>query len=166
MRVHAPRLVYNPLTGGLQDASQYGSRSAGQRAQAGGQRFSGGEVMEEATICEKMLGWYLHGERGLSSEAIARAVVGVTDKRAHYPRDPGDLRRCLLLLREVPEAQAGISLLAKRSTEWARLRKAWPDLEAQLRAECGHDLPARGFASKTYALMKAALEGVTLRRKR
>ena len=53
--------------------------------------------------------WLIEGERGLSSEAIARTALsgrpsGFTES---WPYDPSDLRRCLLLLEQAPEGARG-----------------------------------------------------------
>ena len=51
--------------------------------------------------------WLALGERGISSEAIALTALGVhpIGHDASWPHDPGDLRRCLLLLKEAPETR-------------------------------------------------------------
>lgn len=105
--------------------------------------------------------WLAVGERGLSSEAIALTTLGLrpTGLRASWPLDPDDLRRCLLLLEAVPETrEKGLLVLAKRCPRWAALVKIWDRLSATLRSEIGENLPRRGSATKTYALMREALE--------
>ena len=104
--------------------------------------------------------WLAIGARGLSSEAIALTALGLepTGYRASWPLDPADLRRCLLLLEEVPETrEKGLLVLAERCPRWAALVKVWDRLSETLRSEIGESLPQRGSAPKTYTLMKEAL---------
>ena len=105
--------------------------------------------------------WLAVGERGLSSDAIARTALsgrpgGFSEI---WPHDPSDLRRCLLLLEQAPEAyEKGLLVLAKRFPEWAALANVWDDLSETLRSEIGDTLPPGGRAPKTYALMREALD--------
>ena len=105
--------------------------------------------------------WLALGERGISSEAIALTTLGVhpIGHNAWWPLDPADLRRCLLLLEEVPETREdGLLVLAKRCPKWAALVKVWVSLSETLRSEIGETLPPGGSAPKTYALMQEALD--------
>ena len=102
--------------------------------------------------------WLINGERGVSSNAIAEAAFGNrTETRLCHPLDPADLRRCLLLLRECPEARRGIQKLAELYPQWERLEANWERLERYLISEIGAELPARGRAPKTYELMQSLL---------
>ena len=108
--------------------------------------------------------WLAVGERGLSSEAIALTALGVhpIGHDASWPHDPGDLRRCLLLLEKVPETREdGLLVLAERCHKWAALVKVWNRLSETLRSETGENLPPRGSAPRTYALMREALDSTT-----
>ena len=105
--------------------------------------------------------WLAVGERGISSNAIALATLGLqpTGHDARWPLDPADLRRCLLLLDAVPETrEGGLLVLAKRCPRWAALAKVWDRLSETLRSEIGEALPPRGSAPRTYALMQEALD--------
>ena len=105
--------------------------------------------------------WFVEGERGLSSEAIALTALSGRPSgfRDAWPYDPSDLRRCLLLLEQAPEAHKdGLLVLAKRWPEWAALANVWDDLSETLRSEIGETLPPGAWAPKTYALMKEALD--------
>ena len=105
--------------------------------------------------------WLIEGERGLSSEAVARTALSGRPSgfRESWPYDPSDLRRCLLLLEQAPEArEAGLVVLARRWPEWAALVNVWDDLSETLRSEIGETLPPGGSAPKTYASMKEALD--------
>ncbi len=105
--------------------------------------------------------WLIEGDRGLSSEAIARTALSGRPSgfRESWPYDPSDLRRCLLLLEQAPEAhENGLLVLAKRCPKWAALVNVWHDLSETLRSEIGVTLPPGGRAPKTYASMKEALD--------
>ena len=105
--------------------------------------------------------WFVEGERGLSSEAIALTALSGRPRgfRDAWPYDPSDLRRCLLLLEQAPEAREdGLLVLAKRRPKWAALVNVWDDLSETLRSEIGETLPPGVWAPKTYALMKEALD--------
>ena len=105
--------------------------------------------------------WLALGERGISSEAIALTALGVhpIGHDASWPHDPGDLRRCLLLLEEAPETREnGLLVLAKRCPKWAALVNVWDRLSETLRSEIGETLPPGSSAPKTWALMTEALD--------
>ena len=104
--------------------------------------------------------WFAVGERGLSSEAIALTALGghPTGLRAAWPLDPADLRRCLLLLEQCPEAACGLPVLATRYPQWAALVEVWDSLAETLRSEIGDNLPPGGLAPKTCNLMREALD--------
>ena len=111
--------------------------------------------------------WLAIGERGISSNAIALTTLDLypTGHDAWWPLDPADLRRCLLLLEAVPEArEEGLVVLAKRCPKWAALVKIWDRLSETLRSEIGENLPPRGSAPGTYALMQEALDSAAAKR--
>ena len=89
---------------------------------------------------------------------IAAAALGGVASNPHYPRDPADLRRCLLLLRDVPQAALGLQRLAQASRVWGRLYAKWAALVETLKLEIGEDLPARGMAPKTYDMMRSVID--------
>lgn len=110
---------------------------------------------------DNMTKWLALGERGLSSNAIAMTTLGVhpSEYRVSWPHDDGDLRRCLLLIEQVPETRSkGVDVLAKRYSQWAALANIWDELEETLRDEIGEALPPRGSAPRTYALIREALD--------
>ena len=116
----------------------------------------------EKSMNDRLLKWYCTGERGVSSEAIARTAAGhplgnVKDSRVPY--DAGDLRRCVLLLREVPEAfEHGVLVLASKYDKWAALAANWTQLERTLTGEIGQDLNLRVRTPRTYKLMCGLLD--------
>lgn len=100
--------------------------------------------------------WLAFGERGRSPEAIALAAWNGKAIRTDWPRDPDDLRRCLLLLEAAPSAKTGLDILAGASRQWAALVAVWPALADTFTEEVGGQT---GSAPRTYAMMRAALDG-------
>lgn len=115
-------------------------------------------------IPQTVVDWLLAGERGLSSEFIVEYLYGFPvleghwRRAPHYPLDPADLRRCLLLLADSPETATEFPRMRAASPEWERLVAAWSALTAQLTEEIG-DLrsPANWSAPLTYVAMKRVL---------
>lgn len=109
--------------------------------------------------------WLAVGEHGSSALAIVNKLRGVrtNDPKAH-PHDADDLRRCLLLLREVPELRAELPRMAEVSPAWNALTRAWGELEAAFLEEAGPNWHERGEdweAPMTYELMQAALSSAS-----
>ena len=117
----------------------------------------------QKSMTERLLGWYCTGERGLSSEAIARTAAGHplgNGKDSRCPYDAADLRRCVLLLREVPEAfEHGVLVLAAKYDNWAALAAHWTRLERTLTGEIGQELNLRVKTPRTYKMMRGLLDG-------
>jgi hypothetical protein len=113
--------------------------------------------------------WLAAGEQGLSSCSIFWRLTGVKpdtisgESKYHHPHDPSDLRRCLLLLDQVPEFRGRIKEMSGCSQEWNALVGRWDELVRLLESE----LPRKQWASpprdaeapKTYALMQQILRG-------
>jgi hypothetical protein len=116
-----------------------------------------------ATITEEMrqgiLEWLCNGERGVSSEAMAFAVLGMQPRRRWYPLDPSDFNRCFMLIERVPEIKAHFDKVAALSPEWAALIARWEELEAVFVAEAA----SGPKAPKTYSLMQEIIKGVHYR---
>jgi len=109
--------------------------------------------------------WLAVGEQGLSSCSMFWRLTGVKpdyigDQR-HYdhPHDPDDLRRCLLLLDQVPEFKGRVREMIGCSREWGALAQAWDDLVATLESEIPEwrNPPAGSSARVTYDKMAAIL---------
>lgn len=107
----------------------------------------------QITLSDEATAWMTDGEKGQSSKAIFSHMTGwPAEYPNESPHDPSDLRRCVLLLRRVPEFAVRIDEMATRSKAWAGLIAVWPQLVASL-----DDEMSRGpNAPKTYALMKKA----------
>lgn len=93
------------------------------------------------------------GERGTSSETMFAVFTGGEIKYPSHPHDPADLRRCRLLLEQVPEFAPRIGEMAAVSPQWAQLVAMWDVLCKTMDAECDWR-NGKGNASKTYAMMK------------
>jgi hypothetical protein len=110
--------------------------------------------------------WLMVGERGMSSEAIVMnlrpglAVGRRRDKLAH-PHDPDDLKRCLMLLEDVPELVPDFPRMREVSPVWAALVDHWDELRATFLQEGGATWRKGPWsAPKTYARMRELIEGV------
>lgn len=99
------------------------------------------------------LAWISSGERGLSSEAMCRALFGVPygDREAEpaAPRDPDDLRRCRAFLDAVPQARERLSELATLSPTWKIYVEHWDQMNRLFDEEA-----PLGRLMKTSALMR------------
>ena len=103
--------------------------------------------------------WLAGGERGVSSNTMFEYLTGVKATRGwgrSHPHDPGDFRRCRLLLERVPELVPLLPRMAEVSPVWAALVAGWDSLCATMDAECPYWRTGRGgSAPKTYEMMRA-----------
>jgi len=116
----------------------------------------------DTTYQGKVLAWFIGGETGISSEAMAAAVTDHEPNEkwsglGNYPSDPDDLNRCLMFLDAVPEARAHLHKVALLSDTWALLIENWEELERTFLEEAGYWSKVRS-APKTYDLMKRLIE--------
>jgi len=111
-------------------------------------------------------GWLASGERGISSNAIVARLTGEqVGNRWHgwptEPADPGDLRRCERLLRQVPLARMAFPAMRTASPAWARFVDEWDDLVALLEEEAPGAFDSAhpsGSAPRLYARMRQLRE--------
>lgn len=126
-----------------------------------------GKTQAEATPADY---WLAVGEDGLSSLALFAALFPDYPQSQQwgnkagwpYPRDPDDLRRCLLLLRQVQGANLSLLVAMRdKSAEWSALADHWQELVDTFTAEFPMEQweERRGSAPKTYALMVRILQG-------
>ena len=111
-------------------------------------------------LSEAATRWLAGGERGLSSETIFTHLTGINAlnvRDKYHPYDPADLRRCRLLLEQVPELVPLFHKMSTASKEWAALVKSWADLCTTMDAESPDWRTGGGSAPKTYALIKQAI---------
>lgn len=110
--------------------------------------------------------WLAVGEQGMSSCSIFWRLTGfkpdylADDRYYSHPHDPGDLRRCMLLLDQVPEFKGRMREMAGCSPEWDALAEPWDDLCATLATEVPDWMKPSpsGQARKTYDKMQAILK--------
>ena len=112
--------------------------------------------------------WLATGEQGASSLAIFFRLTGARpnsllddDDLLSHPLDPGDLRRCRLLLEQVPAFQGRLGEMREVSPVWAALVDSWSDLCETMDAECPQWRDGRGVARETYAKMAALRSAVS-----
>lgn len=103
------------------------------------------QLSEHVEMKDKILQWLVHGERGISSEAIACAVIGLKPRYIYHPIDSADFMRCVKFLDAVPEARQYLTAVAELSETWAILVENWESLEKLYRS---------GDFSKLYSQMK------------
>ena len=106
-----------------------------------------------------ILKWLLTSkDRGISSETMAAAMMGVEPGRGeyNYPHDPSDFNRCLKFLACVPGARNHMDKLSSISHVWSKLVEQWSVIEKCFLDEVGLDwCKGRHLkATKTYQLMK------------
>ena len=116
-------------------------------------------------VQSRILDWMLDSETTLAARNI------VTTYRSGYPQSPGatpadpwELRCCILMLEQIPEARGGIEILAESSTGWRAIMAAWENLEESLRDELGTDglrsmKMDGGKTPRTMRMLREALSG-------
>lgn len=113
---------------------------------------------EQQALREGVLRWLAARDGvGLSSKTIAFTAAGIACE-VNHPSDPGDFRRCLLLLEKVPGIRERMHLVASKSEEWKALVARWQEIEDLFRSEVG-DIRSTGWrAPKTLALIREIIE--------
>ena len=86
--------------------------------------------------------WVLHGDRGISSNAMVEVFEGFplglinsSSPFGTYPHDPSDFNRCYKLLEEVPGYREQLPKMRWRSRTWKVLVEHWSELEELLLEE-------------------------------
>ncbi|MGN6413764.1 hypothetical protein [Flexivirga sp.] len=105
-----------------------------------------------------LMDWLMNGERGCSSETMARHLTG-RDGCIDYPHDPADFRRCVQLLDAAPLIRTDLPRMATASPEWEALVARWNDIEQLLRVEMRDS--TNGTAPATYALVRHVISTAT-----
>lgn len=110
------------------------------------------------SIQDRANAWVVGERTGMSSKAIWAHMMGAGEPRWGWsnPHDPDDLSRCLRLLEQIPEWQARLPEMAKRSKQWAGLVRHWDAIVQSFKAEFGGE-PYRTDTGATYELMKKAM---------
>ena len=103
------------------------------------------------------IGWLATGIQGTSSRTIFSVLTGIPlllPSEYATPGDPADLRRCRLLLEQVPELQTQFPRMREVSASWARLVDAWDDLCQIVDDEAPDWRSGKGSAHRAYKRMK------------
>jgi hypothetical protein len=81
-------------------------------------------------IQRRVLEWVLNGETGVSSEAIACAMLGIPrDVTSHHaPSDADDFDCCHELLELIPEWRPILSKVARVYPDWKPFIDRWPEM--------------------------------------
>lgn len=113
------------------------------------------------SLKESIQRWFIQGQVGVSSRAMASAIIDVpltgNDKHHNHPHDPDDLNRCLLFLEAVPEAREHLDKVRKLSPEWDRLIENWEKIEKTFLDEVGLNWCNGSIATQTYNLMQSII---------
>lgn len=132
-------------------------------------RLEAGATLEAITqnpgLSPDAVRWLACGQRGLSSESIFQYLTGIQVLKDHWqsefprtPSDPDDMRRCRLLLEQVPELEPLFrKRMASASKDWAALVQRWDEICAVMDKESPQWRDGKGSAPETYRLMKQVL---------
>lgn len=94
-------------------------------------------VRKGKTFAERLKDWQDNGEKGMSSEAMVAHFMGEMRGEYAYPRDLGDLRRCIVMMDRFPEwKNRGSSM--KQYPGWEEIGANWDEIFAEFDAstEC------------------------------
>ena len=112
-----------------------------------------------STIERRALQWLLGQDTGASSHCLCATMLDLPARDNSWPRDGGDLGRCLRLLDLIPEWKPRLAEMRPHCAQWSSLIDIWPRLEALFREEMGGGLSgpyAYKPSPRTYELIKAA----------
>lgn len=112
---------------------------------------------ENPGLSENAINWLATGERGMSSETLFYYLTGhyaPDDDGDHYPHDPDDLRRCMLLLDACPELKPNLHLITQAGPVWSSLFAHWDSLTRTFEDECPDWRGEEWSAPRTYTFMK------------
>ena len=114
-------------------------------------------------INENVNAWLQDGERGISSEAIVSKLAGINISGKWgllAPCDPSDFKRCMDLLKAVPEFRPRLQEMSEVSEYWKLLVKNWDELDRLYLEEC-----ETGSCPKLYDRMKELSVQAEIQRK-
>ena len=96
-----------------------------------------------------------------SSEAMLFTILTRAAAKPRWqPHDADNLRRCIILLNQVPEARETLLLLAQESGKWRSLQQGWNLPDKSIQEEAGENLRG-GKSPKAHAMMKRLLDEET-----
>ena len=84
---------------------------------------------------DRILLWLATGETGISSKTMAFCAIETNYEKGCHPYDPADLRRCMLLVEQIPEIKDYFPKIAKLSDTWGRIIDNWDTLIDTLKTE-------------------------------
>lgn len=106
-------------------------------------------------LAMKVLKWQTKGNVGVSSATMASIALGLESNfyggRFDAPSDPSDLRRCMLLVEDIPEIRNQFPLISEKCKRFAPIIAEWDSLIALLKKELKR--PDKR-APETYARMQ------------
>jgi len=105
------------------------------------------------------LDWMMTSGTCAPSLALCAAVCGRTPKDRSHPTNPDDFGRCMVLLRDLPQARCYLYLAAKLSSDWARLVAHWTDVEQCFVGEVGTSWECSSQAIQTGLLLQQIFSG-------
>lgn len=117
----------------------------------------------QGAVSQAAANWLVNGERGSSSNAIIGHILGITDdddddnKDAH-PWDVDDMRRCRLLLEQVPELVPRMPMMRTVSKTWAGLVDSWGEICAVMDVESPEWRNKKGSAPGAYLMMRRVID--------
>ena len=126
-------------------------------------RLADAEVAKNAGLPKAVQDWLIYGERGLSSEAMCKAIWGMpaSASDARYPLDVDDLKRCILMV-DVTGALDRVQQAAGLSPEWREIMAVWDELYPAFKREFAEwnaaGKPAGFHSHRSSELLRAALE--------
>lgn len=89
---------------------------------------------ENSRLTHDTTRWLLNGERGMSSDAMVRAISpAAVEFRSHarprdHPHDLDDFRRCEVALREIDGLRDYLPRMSEVSPTWAKLVEHWDEI--------------------------------------
>ncbi|SUG89888.1 Uncharacterised protein [Salmonella enterica subsp. enterica] len=90
-------------------------------------------------LAMKVLKWQTKGHVGISSATMASIALGLEKSFYHgrfdAPSDPADLRRCMMLVDEIPEIKDSFPLIAKKVKRFSPILREWDSLIALLKLD-------------------------------
>lgn len=100
------------------------------------------------------LEWHATGQRGSSSDTIFHHLLGLPFNGHSMPADTADLRRCRLLLEQVPAFAAKFHDMAEVSGGWTELVGRWSEITALMDDENPDWRTAPGKCHRTYDILR------------
>jgi hypothetical protein len=114
---------------------------------------------ETSNLSNAAIQWLANGERGSSSNALFYGLTGIyAGSKDSYPHDPGDFRRCRLLIEQCPELKPFLHKMKTARPAWSALVEHWEELCAVMDAELPGWRNGQGKAEKTYQFMRRIFE--------